>query len=357
MTDTANRSVAATVVENHSGELFGAYIVRLFAIVAFFAIVISTLATVDHAHFASIAPADLDPEEWYQDTGGRRVMEIQDQDLFYHGIGSSIDNLRQADIVVLGSSIVAFGIDGHVADDFMRRHGLTFYNMSFIGIFSGEFPRRIIQKFNIHPRLWIINADDGGGPGNFFSRNLTRAFSADVQTIPAIQHNRLIAFKEVARRNLRWRLEDLPDESAALLGSAVNFGARFYRSAKTGNGEFRSFPQYESASNGSVVIKRSPDCHTNAEAVATARDFVRDIGGSVILTVIPNTHYCEAQAREIAESLGVELVLPGHLDYSSWDGGGHLDRRGSTRLTADLMGAVEKSGTFARLFPADATRP
>jgi hypothetical protein len=221
-----------------------------------------------------------------------------------------------------------------------RGMGLRFFNLSFIGIFSGEFARQIAAKFAIHPRLWIINADDGGG-GNFFSRNLTLAFGADVRPIPALRHSRLTAFKEVVRRNLRWRTEDIPDDLSLLLTGSEDLGTRAYRNARTGSTEFHRFPQYEKVDNPPVLIKRPPDCHTNPEAVAFARDFVRDLGGDVILTVIPNTHYCQTQAREIAASLGIEFVHPGHLDCSSWDGGVHLDYRGSLRLTADLMDAVE----------------
>jgi hypothetical protein len=331
---------------------FGLYLILLAAGIACCLVTISMLAMLHRNHFASIAPADLDPEEWYQNTGGKRVMEIQDEDVFYHGIGSSIANLRRADVVIMGSSIVAFAINGRVAGDLMAQHGLKFFNMSFIGVFSGAFPRLIIKKYQLHPKLWIINADDGGGGGNFFSHDLTRGFSGDVRPIPVLQYGRTKAIAEVIRRNLRWRLEDAPDDISLLLSGTANRRSRSYRSASTGNAEFRNFPQYERSDNGPVEIKRAPDCHTNAQAIEIARDFVRDIGGSVILTVIPNFWYCETQAREIADSLGIEFVSPGHLDYSSWDGGGHLDRRGSLRLTADLMGAIERSQTFARLFPA-----
>jgi hypothetical protein len=64
---------------------------------------------------------------------------------------------------------------------------------------------------------------------------------------------------------------------------------------------------------------------------------------------VPNTYYCEQQARELAAKLGVELVLTGKTDYSSWDGGGHLDRRGRARFTLDLMTALEKSNVLSEV--------
>jgi len=92
---------------------------------------------------------------------------------FFHNIGHSIENLKRADVVIVGSSLVAFAIDSKIAKAALgNEHGLSFYNMSFVGVSSGEFTKRIVVKYNIHPKLWIINADDGGGGGNFFDRGI-----------------------------------------------------------------------------------------------------------------------------------------------------------------------------------------
>src|SRR6201996_9825115 len=145
---------------------------------------------------------------WYRNLAGNSVTEIQDQDLFFHNIGRSIDYARRADIIILGSSLVSFALSEEVIRERLEKpYGLKFYNMAFVGVASGEFSRRIIEKYDLHPRLWIINADDGGGGGNFFTRNLTRAFGADVKKIPALSYGAARARYEITRRNLRWRLE------------------------------------------------------------------------------------------------------------------------------------------------------
>jgi hypothetical protein len=327
------------------------YIATQFSMFLALVMLIACWGLIGRDHFAAIASGH--GPTWYQDLGGDAVTEIQDQDIFFHDIGSSIDSLRRADVVIVGSSLVAFAIDGTVVKNVLgNKHGLTFYNLSFVGISSGEFTRRIIKKYQIHPKLLIINADDGGGGGNFFGTGIQRSFSGDVKTIAATEHNRVEAFKEVARRNLRWRLERLFKTS--LHSTALERDDRvpiphFYRDAATGNADMAAFPRYENIDNQAVVIKRDPDCHTTDEVVGTAKDFVRDIGAEVMLTIIPNVHYCEQQAREIASKLGIELVLPGKLAYSSWDGGGHYDRRGSFEFTTDFIGALEKTGTFKRV--------
>lgn len=301
-------------------------------------------------YFISFAPfsSGLGPE-WYLDFAGRRTYEIQDQDLFFHNIGRSIEAVRQADIVVLGSSLASFAFDR----DTMRRliekqHGLRFYNMAFVGIASGEFSRLVVKKHRIQPRMWIINADDGGGGGNFFSQNTTRAFGADTKQIAALGHSRLRAMLEVQRRRLLWDMEEFAESEKTGFVHSKNFTPRFYRNEADGGADMSLFPGFLSAHNGPVRITRTI-CHTTPQAIAIARQFIEDIGGIVVLTTIPNLHYCEMQAREIAEASGVELILPGKTDYSSWDGGGHLDKRGAEEMTADFVQNLENSESFRKL--------
>jgi hypothetical protein len=301
-------------------------------------------------HFAAIS-SDHGPT-WYQDIGGDAVTEIQDQDLFFHNIGGSLDHLRNADVVIVGSSLVSFAINGAIARERLGAHGLKFYNLAFVGISSGEFTRRIIEKFNIRPKLWIINADDGGGGGNFFGTNIQRSFSGDVKVIAATEHGPIAGYREVMRRNLRWRSEALfRFLRSSLPGSPPDSPvARFFRDAATGDGDLSAFPAYDRDDNPPAAIKqRDSECHTNEAVIQIARKFIATIHTEAVLTLVPNTYYCEQQAREVADELGIELVLTKKLTYSSWDGGGHLDRLGSKEFTSDLMTALEKSATFHRI--------
>ncbi len=300
-------------------------------------------------HFTAMVPSGK--TAWYQDLAGDYVTEIQDQDLFYHNIGRSIENARRADIVILGSSLVAFALSEDVIRNRLEKpYGLNFFNMSFVGVASGEFSRQIIEKYHLHPRLWIINADDGGGGGNFFSRNLTRAFGADVRAIPAAQHGRTRAYYDVVRRNLRWRLEDdTAGMRNRLLPTSKTVIPKFNRSDDSGATDMSDFPHFLADDNPSVKMTRDPDCHTTPETVALAREFVRSLRAPVVLTLVPNFHGCLTQLREIAEAAGIEMALPARTDYSSWDGGGHLDRKGSIDFTRDLVGALEKTAEFQAL--------
>ncbi|SMX57196.1 conserved protein of unknown function [Bradyrhizobium sp. ORS 285] len=304
-----------------------------------------SLAAQGGDHFSAISR--VDDHAWYRNFGGDRVTEIQDQDLFYHGIGRSIEHARQADIIILGSSLVSFAVDQAVMrEQLEQRYGLKFYNMAFVGVASGEFARQIALKHHVHPRLWVLNADDGGGGGNFFHRNLTRAFGADVRPIPSTKLSRYGATYEIIRRNLRWRVEDATRHARDALAGPL---PRFDRDDRTGAADMSAFPRFLADRNPTVKMTRDPDCHTTPDIVANAREFVQSLGAPVILTFVPNFHGCVTQVREIAAAIGVETALPPRTDYSSWDGGGHLDARGAADFTRDLVAALKTTRAFQDL--------
>ena len=288
--------------------------------------------------------------DWYQNLAGRSIPEIQDQDFFRHDIAGVIKHVKSADIVILGSSLATFAFDDQTLHARLEeRYGLRVYNMAFVGVASGEFSRIIIGKYHIRPKLWIINADDGGGGGSFFSRSLVRAFGADAQTIQATTHGRSRALYDVVRKNMKWRLEALEDRFRFWFGHALvraNPIPDFYRNVATGAADMSDFPRYLLQTNPAVVSRRSPDCHSSAAAIDIARSFRDEIGGVSILTFVPNMHGCEHQAAEIARAIAVDFIPPGPRAYSSWDGGGHLDKRGARDFTEDFVAKLEQLDVF-----------
>jgi hypothetical protein len=61
--------------------------------------------------------------------------------------------------------------------------------------------------------------------------------------------------------------------------------------------------------------------------------------------------YCPMQAYELAKALGVEIITPPVDDYTSVDGGGHLDRKSAERFTGFLMSELIKTDAYRRAFP------
>jgi hypothetical protein len=298
-----------------------------------------------HDHFASY-PLNGDAA-FYRDFSGRKVPEIQDQELFYHNIGGSVAAARNADIIFLGPSFVSYALDKTVLRQFEAARGRHVYNMSFIGIRGGEFSRRIITRWKIKAPLWVINADDQFI--HFFGRSLDLTLGPATTTIPATRHFRLQGFLSAAARNMRWRAEDYLSYYRTGDGSAHGI----YRNILTGDATVDVNPQYTADNNKEIPFDPSRDCHARPQTIETARQYLKDIGGQVVLMLVPHSQYCPAQAYELAKAIGIEILIPPDVGYTTVDGGGHLDRKGAIRFTNFLMTELVKTDAYQKSFDKD----
>jgi len=299
-----------------------------------------------HDHFASY-PLNGDIA-FYRDFSGRTVPEIQDQELFYHNVGGSVTAAKAADIVVLGPSFVSYALDKAVLRQFETASGRHIYNMSFIGIRGGEFSRRIIARWKIRAPLWVINADDQFI--HFFSRSLDLTLGPTTTRIPATRHWRIAGYISAAVRNLRWRAEDYISYYRTGDGSAYGI----YRSIATGDATVEVNPRYTADDNKEISFDRGRDCHVTPETIGIARQYLEDIGGQVVLTLVPHSQYCPAQAYELAKALGIEIIVPPDRGYTTIDGGGHLDQKSAKRFTRFLISELIKTDAYRRAFRKEA---
>jgi len=293
-------------------------------------------------HFAAIS-RDGDPN-WYHDISFGASPEILDQDLFMNGIGGSIAAAKAADLVFLGPSFVNFAIDPEVLKTNLEiPHGITTYNMAFVGVRGGEFSRRVAERWSFRPKLWVINVDDQ--ISHFFSRSVDQTFGPKAVPISAISRGWVGSTLNVARINLRWREERA---FAAALGET--WGAGLFRGVKNGAFDLRPFTAYNAEGNTVLKVDRDPNCHAAAETIALAREFLKTFRGPVVFTLVPHSKYCPTQAREIGDALGIEVLIPAETDYTMFDGAGHLDHKAAVRYTTYLTGAIERSRAFKEAF-------
>jgi hypothetical protein len=325
---------------------------RIYLYLVIFAVVLILPASIllacglkGHDHFASTSLGGN--TDFYRDFAGRAAPEIQDQELFYHNLGGSVAAAKKADIIFLGPSFVSYALDKTVLRQFEAARGRRVYNMSFIGIRGGEFSRRIITRWGIKAPLWVINADDQFT--HFFSTTLDLTLGPITTTIPATRHFRLRGFLSVAARNMRWRAEDYL--SYYRTGDSSAHG--IYRSVSTGDATVDVNPQYVADTNKEIVFDRSGDCHTNPKTIAIARQYLEDIGGRVVLTLVPHSQYCPAQAVELAKALGIEILVPPDAGYTTVDGGGHLDRKGAVKFTNFLITELVKTDAYQKSLNKD----
>ena len=282
-------------------------------------------------HFGAIPlPGD---DQWYANYDIKE-QQIQDTDIFYHGIGRSIANLRQADIVILGTSRVLFGIDWRTADDFAQAQGIRLFNMAFAGVMNGEFSHTLITKWNIHPRLWIIDiyADDVNDfQGSFFNPKAPLGFEATTLA----EKGKLEAYASILSRDLRWRTKMLLslDEPSS------------YRSDRTGNWYLDKWPNRLRTDMPKIGPAKT-DCPASPQETEAVRNFAAGLKGPFVLTETPSKFSCFQRVQQIASALSAPLFAPDPQNFSTTDDGGHLDGRSSVRYTRDLLDWLAQTPTF-----------
>jgi hypothetical protein len=285
---------------------------------------------------------------WYRDFGGRHLPQIQDEDIFYNNVGHSVAAAKAADIVFLGPSFVSYAVDRKTLQSSAQLGALKIYNMAFVGIRGGEFSRLVINRWGIRPPLWIINADDQFV--HFFSNDLDLTIGPEKTPIGAVQRNRIRGWLTVIGRDLRWRMEDI-EANYRQGGYSLTppfFG--LYRNVSNGDMLLDANPAYVASGNKPMRLARDENCHTNAAVIDYARKFIKDIGGNVVLTLVPHSQSCVQQARELAEALNVDLIAPPFEGMTSVDGGGHLDKNGAKIFTDYLSRELVKTAAFKRAF-------
>jgi hypothetical protein len=154
-------------------------------------------------------------------------------------------------------------------------------------------------------------------------------------------------FLTVLGRDLKWRIEDL----ISTIRAGHFWPAGLYRSVSNGDVLLEDNPQYN-AEHKASHITRDPDCHTNPAVVDYARSFLKDVGRNAVFMLVPHANACVRQAAELASALNVELIVPPFDEFTTMDGGGHLDRKGAQKFTSYLAGELVKTRAFKRAFAA-----
>jgi hypothetical protein len=273
--------------------------------------------------------------------------ESQDPEIFFDGIGRSIENARRADIIFLGTSKLIFGTDWRLFEKFEREHHLRMFNMALAGVAGGEFSLRIINKWGLRPKLWVINTDrytEDPSTG-FFHMDLSSAqgFGSSA-TARVVNYTNAHAIRNVVGRNVRWRLK----MAIGLLKYAP------YRSAKTGNWYLDDWPNFGLSSNPPIAPRFVGVCAAATVEVDEARRFLSALGGGAVLIQVPSAFACAQRVHEIAAALNVRALTAPAAQFTSGDGGGHLDGVSARKYTAQLFAWLEQLPEFRRLFPESA---
>ncbi len=131
-----------------------------------FAIVLGPLAAITAAVWLvnpdlgrpnNITLAERPADDYYlaHDHGGH----VDHHVLYFGTDAEAIAHLRAADVLLLGNSRLMFAARPGVLDAYFESAGLRYYVLGFGFREMDRFPLAIIEKFDLRPRLVIVNAD------------------------------------------------------------------------------------------------------------------------------------------------------------------------------------------------------
>ena len=131
-----------------------------------FACVLGLLAAVTAAGWAmrpdtgrvkNITRAERPSDDYYlaHDHGGH-----VDHHVLYFGVDpEALEHLKRADVLFVGNSRLMFAARPGVLDGFFAGRGLRYYVLGFGFREADRFPLAIIQKFDLRPRVVVVNTD------------------------------------------------------------------------------------------------------------------------------------------------------------------------------------------------------
>jgi hypothetical protein len=270
----------------------------------------------DTGRVKSITRAERPSDDYYlaHDHGGH-----VDHHVLYFGVDAeALDHLKRADVLFVGNSRLMFAARPGVLDGYFARRGLRYYVLGFGFREADRFPLAIIEKFDLRPRVVVVNAD------GFFQDDLS-PFARSVMKDTRFGAWKLGLEAETGHE-IRRAVHQLVPNYVDLFGRpGFPWGRELviYRSRINGAWQLSPWEPGTAPVPGRDVAFPPLGRHE----VAAARRFKAAMearGARIILTYVPTPRPQGGGPARFAELLGVPLVLahpPGLMTEDS----DHLD--------------------------------
>lgn len=255
--------------------------------------------------------------------------------VLYHGIGPSVANARQADIVLLGDSRALLGFDWRQVEAFSRAHGVRIFNLAIDGATGWEFPLAIMKKHGIHPKAVVFTVP------SFVANAMFQAAKEAMDT------SWLTSFKYVLSGETLWRVKN-----AAALVSQPGFTWLYPR--QSFNATYRStlsgcwFRDDWLDSPHMPIKQADAPCLKEYALPGELTQAFKQWGTSVIVGNIPSGGWCPGQEQALAEQIGGEGVGVDTDDLRTYDGS-HLDKASSEAYTRRFLEGLAGTEAFRRI--------
>jgi hypothetical protein len=302
------------------------------------------IAAIDYSGLINGAP----DKNWYlaHDFKGNL-----DHDVIYYNLEKSIENIKKAEILILGNSRVQFGFHHKTLESFEARYGFKFFNM---GLGNSEyylFPLLILEKYNLCPKMVIVNSETFDGKLSPVAEN----------TISQGKFQRGLTFlmRSSFYKTILVLHSNIPEPIRGLLLPTLRsiYGKVMYRSLITGvwSGPYVS-PKFFKLKPIKNTIEN--DCKTESQILENAKRFKDELdkrGIQIVLTLIPHNTSRRNVAEKIASHIQVPFIFVDSDDMSTWDGS-HLTEESAKHFTEEFLAKLEKSETFLILVSENPNR-
>jgi hypothetical protein len=242
-----------------------------------------------------------------------------DHHVLYFGTDPvAVEQLKRADVLLLGNSRLMFAARPRVLDAFFNARDLRYYALGFGFREQDRFPLAIIEKFDLRPRFVIVNAD------GFFANDLSDFGSVVVQDswFGAWKLRREAETGHEVRRVVHQLIPNWVDT----FGRPGFYSRRefiVYRSRS--NGTWQPSPwDLGTASVSGRDPAQPPLAAGERDAARIFKEALDRRGATLVLTFVPTPRPMGGGPALFAELLGAPLVLAEPVGLRTEDGD-HLD--------------------------------
>lgn len=249
-----------------------------------------------------------------------------DHHVLFHGLGAeTLENLRRADVLLMGNSRLMFAVRGDALRQYFLTRGLRPFALGFGHEEQHRFPLEVMRRHGLHPRLVIANVDNffGGVTSPWALRVLADttfdAWKTDVEG--NVSHS--------VRRRLHTVVPHVPDlwkgEREFVIHRSQRDGS-WFSATDFGTGG-RLMPFYR----GRDVVRQH-----NLALAREFKDAVEDAGARLVFVLVPGRDVSLTHAQMLAASTRVPLVAPDVPDLRTMDGS-HLTDESAVRYARELF--------------------
>ncbi len=251
-----------------------------------------------------------------------------DHHVLFHGLDRRArQRITEADVLFLGNSRLMFGLDQRELVKAFSPLGLRYYVLGFGHDEGHTFPRAIIERFGLRPRLVVANVD------NFFSvdRSPWAERVLDDGWFDAMK----LRLEHTAAHAVRRRLHRIVPHWPDVIANRTEF--IIHRSAVDGTWDVGT----QFAQSGPLPVAGEPRelVHIEPSVVARAQAFKADLdrrGTKLVLCLVPSPDTPRARAFALGKVLGVPVVAPEPENPQTIDGS-HLTEESAEAFSDTLL--------------------